>query len=90
MELIISNFYNSFSLTNKNSQKENMNNINLSNIPNYINKYNTNKYSNWNEYFFDFTLKDNLSNTSMKYSTKETSKPNKKRNIWNMIKNFRN
>ena len=82
-------FYNSFSLANNNNtQKENMNNINLSNISNYHNKYNTNKYSNSNEYIFDINLKDNLSNTSMKYSTKATTKSNKKRNIRNIIKNI--
>ena len=81
-------FYNSFSLANNNKQKENMNNINLSNISNYNNKFNTNKCSNSNDYFFDFSLNDNLSNTSMKYSTKATSKHNKKRNIRNIIKNI--
>ena len=82
-------FYNSFSLYN-NKQKGNKN-MNLSDLSNYNNNNNinnTNKILNFNSNDFDFSLNDNISYNSMKYSTKATSKKNnKRRNIRNIIRN---
>ena len=93
-------YYNSVSINDNNKKGNNklsrnihiQNNMNLSDISNYNDiKYNTNKvsFSN-NDFFFDNSLNENLSNNSIKYSTKATSKnlSKNKKKIRNILGNF--
>ena len=76
-----------------NNISRNNNNLNMG-ITNYNDiKYNKNKINNSNNdyYYFDYSFNDNLSNNSMKYSTKANSNNfnfNKKKDIRNAIRNM--